>query len=66
MWNRSSAKAHQLSGVRVAESLEEVAKNANVIFSCLLNDKAVQACYDDVSDEVPYAKMLISVLGVNP
>ncbi|GAB5593311.1 hypothetical protein Unana1_08211 [Umbelopsis nana] len=53
VWNRSSAKAHQLSGVKVAESLEEVAKNANVIFSCLLNDKAVQACYDDLFKHLP-------------
>ncbi|CAO3668722.1 unnamed protein product [Umbelopsis vinacea] len=53
VWNRSSAKAHKLSGVKVAESLEEVAKNANVIFSCLLNDKAVQDCYDQLFSNLP-------------
>jgi 3-hydroxyisobutyrate dehydrogenase-like beta-hydroxyacid dehydrogenase len=49
VWNRTSAKAHQLSGVTVAESLEEVAKKANIIFTCLLNDKAVLECYDEAS-----------------
>jgi 3-hydroxyisobutyrate dehydrogenase-like beta-hydroxyacid dehydrogenase len=49
VWNRSAAKGQQLSDVKVAGSLEEVAKYANIIFSCLLNDQAVRDCYDQVS-----------------
>ncbi|KAG0742921.1 hypothetical protein G6F57_004421 [Rhizopus arrhizus] len=44
-YNRTQAKAEELKKthpVVVATSLEEVAKKSDVIFSCLLNDAAVQ------------------------
>ncbi|KAG2173758.1 hypothetical protein INT43_005178 [Umbelopsis isabellina] len=53
VWNRSSAKAHRLENVKVAETLEEVAKNANVILSCLLNDAAVSDCYNQLFEHLP-------------
>lgn len=52
VWNRSPAKAHQLSGVKVAESLEEVAKYANIVFTCLLHDQAVRDCYNQVGSVI--------------
>ncbi|KAH8547999.1 hypothetical protein BGW37DRAFT_523862 [Umbelopsis sp. PMI_123] len=59
VWNRSIAKAQQLRDVKAAESLEEVAKNANIIFSCLLNDQAVRDCYDQLFKHLPQGSKTI-------
>ncbi|KAI8578758.1 hypothetical protein K450DRAFT_245345 [Umbelopsis ramanniana AG] len=59
VWNRSAAKAQQLSGVKVAETLEEVAQYANIVFSCLLNDQAVRDCYDQLFKHLPQGKKTI-------
>ncbi|KAI8642539.1 NAD binding domain of 6-phosphogluconate dehydrogenase-domain-containing protein [Parasitella parasitica] len=55
-YNRTQARAEDLKKthrVVVAESLEQVAQSADIIFSCLLNDAAV---VDTVNSLKPYLK----------
>lgn len=49
LWNRSTAKAEAFAegkSVTVASSIEEAVSKADIIFSCISNDAAVESVYD--------------------
>ncbi|KAG0239772.1 hypothetical protein BGW41_007487 [Actinomortierella wolfii] len=53
VWNRTRARAdklHHNHGVRVADSIEDVVAQSNIIFTSLANDQAVEEVYEILID----------------
>ncbi len=67
--NRSSAEALKAYGASVAKDLAELAHNADVVLSCLTNDKAVRNVYlepDGVLASLGPGKAVLEMSTVSP
>ncbi|KAF9414027.1 hypothetical protein BGZ94_000537 [Podila epigama] len=72
VWNRTpskSAKMHQKYGVRVAESLEDLVAQSNIIFTSLSNDAAVEEIYEiliDLAGQVEHNIIFVETSTIYP
>ncbi|CEG83156.1 hypothetical protein RMATCC62417_17125 [Rhizopus microsporus] len=69
VFNRTQAKAEELKKihpVKVATSLEEVAKKSDIIFSCLLNDTAVEETVNDLVPHLKSGTLLVEQSTISP
>lgn len=68
-YNRTQARAEQLKTthpVNVATSLEQVAKSSDIIFSCLLNDAAVEETVQALKPHLKSGTILVESSTISP
>ncbi|KAI9468116.1 MAG: hypothetical protein EXX96DRAFT_591966 [Benjaminiella poitrasii] len=68
-FNRTQARADDLKKthpVEVATSLEQIAKSSDIIFSCLLNDAAVQETVDAIKPHLKKGAILVESSTISP
>ncbi|KAF9969671.1 hypothetical protein BGZ73_007833 [Actinomortierella ambigua] len=72
VWNRTPAKAEKLHhsyGVKVADSIEDVVAQSNIIFTSLSNDQAVEEVYEhliELAGEVDHEIIFCDTSTINP
>ncbi|KAF9167065.1 hypothetical protein DFQ26_005947 [Actinomortierella ambigua] len=72
VWNRTRAKAdklHNSYGVRVADSIEDVVAQSNIIFTSLSNDQAVEEVYEhliELSGQVDHEIIFCDTSTISP
>jgi len=70
VWNRTVAKAQKLRerpvDCRIAESVADAVSNSDIVFSCLANDEATIAVFEEAFKVDVTGKLFVSCETITP